>query len=189
MDALLYLGFAASVAFALFCIWVDWDVSKRFIYYGRKEKTKLLQDENGYMSHWKVAVMTAIKLAPFALIFWTPWAVIWGPLVGLPHLIIGLRNRKGCKATRLSQIKFREKVKGHIANDDFEGLWRTGFNTIITRASNGRSYKSTFGWLDVAATDIEDARTKLAHLFFDDWGRLPETQAWPDVKFHPKGAV
>lgn len=188
MDLLFVILFLASVASALFSIWLDWDVSKRFPWYGAKESTDLVADERGYVSNTKVAVMTALKLAPFLLVFFTSigwWVLIWGPVVGIPHLIKGLQNRKNARNRRISQIKFRNRLFDYILANDRDGFRMNSLRVILQhRDDKTQYYRTQFSWLGVTATSLEDAKDKLVDKFFE-WGQLQEVQAWPDTKFHP----
>lgn len=183
MDLLIML---AGIAVGLAGIWVDWDVSKRFIYYGQKEATDWLKDDEGFMSHWKVGVMTFIKFLPFLLYFHPEvgaWVALWGPIVGAGHLVMGMNNRKNAKLNRLKQIVIRQTIQNWTGTD--AELERARFKIIMRNNHTGLWRIPLFGWIQVEADNALEAIPKL-RLAMQEWARLPESEAWPDTKFHPK---
>lgn len=184
MELLAVLG---SIALALFLIvHFDWGSSKVAIYYGQSEKTKLLQDRYGYPSAWKVAVMIAVKMSPF-LLYFVPqfgWGVaLWGPIVGLPHLLIGLNNRQKARGKREQQTQLREWAKNYRGSDEAFTLAISLRLDLHTR--HDRHWFELFGWLyymspskEIAATaeEKEVAKAKCAKLI-RDWavndGKFP----------------
>jgi hypothetical protein len=183
-DILLSLLVLPSIAIALWCLWLDWDVSKRFIYYSQKESTGWLQNDEGYMSHTAVVIMSAIKLSPF-LLFFTPfstWVALWGPLIGLPHMIVAFSNRKHSRAYRLTQITKFKWLRG--AADDMDDLVRK-FNKVYQSKKTKSWYLSICHWIRIPAPDSTTATrmcvTELKALVRKD----PDTW-FPDTKFNPE---
>lgn len=153
----------ASVAGALFLILkYDWFGSTaRFLYYGQQERFKILQDRYGQAEPWKVAVLIAVKMSPFALYLhpWFGWRIaLWGPIVALPHLIIGLNNRKNARSNREYQKKIAAAiaVRSEMSDEDL-AVWLSTRLDLITR--HERHYFKFFRWFTYDSPDTAAAGT------------------------------
>lgn len=154
----------ASFAGALYLILkYDWfGSSARFIYYGQQERFKILQGRYGQAEPWKVAVMIAIKMSPFLLYFhpWFGWKIaLWGPIVALPHVLIGLNNRKRARNNREYQKKMAAAIDGRrwMGDEEF-ALWLSTKLDLITR--HERHYFKFFRWFTYDSRDEAAANTE-----------------------------
>lgn len=188
------LYYFIALGWNAFAWFLDFDESRRKVWYGKSEGNALYRGKDGQMIAWKaVAVFLVLEAGVgIALSLLIPYLkgdgqsddigyyamLCWCGAIGLLHFLIARKNIARSKTQRVKQRAERERLKNftdlpvEILADDLK------FVKAIEKR-NGFYYHELFPW--ILGTD----RIDLAYEILD-WARLPEDDQliiWGDLKY------
>ena len=184
------IGIAANF-YGWFC---DFDESRRKQYYGKQEGNLFFRAKNGQLNVPKAVVIFAlVEMLPSVLLalflhyakgegqsdsigYWA--GACWNAAFAVLHYLTARKNIKKSKENRVKQIARRAEWQAREwTPEEFSQRY---LKTV--KGNDGEEFLVLFAW--IRATPSEGKLT-LAQMLID-WSRVPEDQAWPDKKYHPK---
>ena len=176
----------------------DFDESRRKQFYGKQEGNLFFRGAKGQLNVTKaVIIFVLVELAPsIVMMLFLHYAkgedqsnnigyyggACWNAAFALLHYLTFRSNVKRSKANRIKQIAMRKEWQ----SQEWTLLEFATKYLKLTKGNDGETFLPLFAWIRVLNQPVwQDTLFSLSRALID-WSKLPDEQAWPDKKFHPK---
>lgn len=183
-----------AIAINFFGWFMDFDESRRKLWYGKSEGNSLFRGKDGQMVAWKAILVFLVAEIGVGLLiyFLLPYAkgtgqtdaiggygmLTWCAAMGTVHFFTARKNIARSKAQRVKQKAERERLK-NFTDLPAEILADDPKFVKAIEARNGFMYHELFPW--IIGTD----RLDLAYEVIE-WAKLPESDQkaiWGDLRY------
>lgn len=188
------IGLALNV-YGWYC---DFDESTRKKFYGKQEGNLFFRGKNGQLNVPKaIAIFATVEIGVSILLamflhhakgegqsndigYWA--GACWNVAFAVLHYLTYRKNAKKSRENRIKQIAKRKEWQAkEWTLDEFAYKYLRA-----DRANDGESFLLLFAWIRVPTQPTNEESDRVLAQALLNWSRLPDAQAWPDKKFHPK---